>query len=72
MPPKKTPPPEPWPPLWARKIGFVFGLALITFEAVLERSAHAFLYGLGFIFTGLPLAGGVEKAIDLLARLWRK
>jgi hypothetical protein len=59
---------EPWPPPWARTSGFMVGMGLMIFEAVIERSAHLFVYGIGFLLTGLPIARGLERVLDLLGK----
>lgn len=58
--------PPSWPPQWARSIGFVVGLGLIGWEATVEHSANLFVYGIGFILTGLPVARGLEKVLDMI------
>lgn len=57
---------SPWPPPWARIVGFITGMGMMIFELVVERSANLFVYGIGFILTGLPIARGVEKLLDLI------
>jgi hypothetical protein len=71
--PPPEPPEAPWPPLWARKVGFFFGFALMTWEATLDELAHMWVFGFAYVLTGLPIAKGVEKVFDsLLALLGRK
>lgn len=65
--PARRPREPEWPPLLYRKIGFFFGLALAGWETVIDKGAHLVIYGIAFIFTGLPIAKGMEKLIDLLA-----
>lgn len=59
---------EPWPPEWARSSAFLTGIGLTVWEAVVEHSQHLFVYGVAFLLTGLPIARGVEKLLDLLPR----
>lgn len=61
--------PAPWPPPWARSVGFALGCGLIVWEATIEHSANLFVYGIGFILTGLPIARGLDKLIDFLSSL---
>jgi hypothetical protein len=71
---QQTPPsqveavPDVWPPPWARMVGFTVGMGLMIFEAVIERSAHLFVYGIGFLLTGLPIARGLERVLDLFGK----
>jgi hypothetical protein len=68
-----TPPkPDPWPPPLYRKIGFFFGLAMAGYETVVFQGQHLTVYVLAFIFTGLPIARGVESAMRLLADIFGK
>lgn len=68
--PAGVPPPEaPWPPPWARKVAFFFGLGMMAWEMTLDALAHAWLFGPAFVLTGLPLARGVEKIVDALMAL---
>jgi hypothetical protein len=67
--PEPSPDLQPWPPLWARKIAFFCGLGLMVYEAVPEHSRHIAVYGLAFMLTGLPIARGLDKAVDLIAGL---
>lgn len=66
----QTPTDPPWPPPWARSIAFFAGLTLMAFEATVEHSKHVAVYGLAFMLTGLPIARGLDKLIDLLSA-WR-
>ena len=61
-------PVKPWPPDWARSVAFLIGCGMVAFEAVAEHSAHLFVYPVGFAFTGLPLARGLEKLLDLFGK----
>ena len=56
----------PWPPRWARTTAFFFGLGLIGFEAVIAKPASLWVVGVGLILTGLPLAHGADRLVDLL------
>lgn len=67
--PPTSPPEAPWPPPWARTVGFVVGMAMMLWEAYAEHSAHLFVYGIGFLLTGLPIARGLDKIIDFLSNL---
>lgn len=58
---------SPWPPPWARSIAFVFGLVLMAFEATTEHSKHVAVYGLAFMLTGLPIARGLDRLLDLIS-----
>lgn len=69
MAPHRTPEPEPWPPPMARWIAFYFGLGLIVWEITVDHLQHMEVFGLSLILTGLPLARGLEKVIDLLLTL---
>lgn len=64
-----TPTEAPWPPPWARKVAFFSGLALIGYEAGLEHSKHLAVYGLAFMLTGLPIARGLDRLVDLISGL---
>jgi hypothetical protein len=44
------------------------GIGLGVFEATVEHSAHLFVYGFSFLLTGLPMARGVEKILDLFPK----
>lgn len=69
MPPSDPPPTgEPWPPEWARSSAFLTGIGLTIWEAVVEHSQHLFVYGVAFLLTGLPIARGVERVLDLFGR----
>lgn len=65
----RTPPalPPPWPPNWVRTTAFFFGLGLAAAEFAWDRSEHFFVYGIAFVFSGLPLARGADRIIDLLS-----
>lgn len=60
------PPEPPWPPPWARGVGFLVGVALISWETVVDHAAHLIVYGPAFAMTGLPIARGVERLLDRL------
>ena len=65
--PLPTAPEEaPWPPNWARSVGFMVGIGLIVWETVVDQAAHLVVYGPAFLLTGLPIAKGVEALLDQL------
>ena len=45
------------------------GMGLIVWEAMIENSANLFVYGVGFLLTGLPIARGLDRLLDLLGGL---
>ncbi len=65
--PPAEPTSAPWPPPWARAVGFFVGIGLIIFEAAIEHSAHFYVYGIGIILTGLPIARGADRFFDLIS-----
>jgi hypothetical protein len=68
--PRPTPEREPWPPPWARTISFFVGIGLIVWETVIDQAAHLIVYGPAFALTGLPIARGVERMINVIAGLF--
>jgi len=56
----------PWPPPWARGVAFMTGIGLMVFEAVVDQSQHVAVYGVAFMLTGLPLARGLDKLLDVI------
>ncbi len=65
-------PDSQWPPPWARVIAFLLGLALTGWETAVDHVAHLPVYGIAWIFTGLPLARGVEALLERLGLLFGK
>jgi hypothetical protein len=43
-------------------------MAMMMYEAVIEHSNHLFVYGIGFMLTGLPVARGLDKLIERFSR----
>lgn len=57
---------DPWPPPWARSVAFLVGVGLTIWETVIDEAAHLVVYGVAFLLTGLPIARGVERILELL------
>lgn len=56
----------PWPPTWARSVAFLTGVGLIIWETVIDKGEHLVVYGPAFLLTGLPIARGVERILDVI------
>lgn len=60
---------EVWPPPWARGVAFSVGITLIVWETVIDNVEHIVVYGPAFALTGLPVARGVERLIELIGSM---
>lgn len=47
-------------------MAFSVGMGLGVYEAVLDASQHLIVYGFSFALTGLPLARGLDRVLELL------
>lgn len=72
MPRTPSPSPQLWPPPWARTVAFFFGIAVTIYELRWDESKHLFVYGIAFLFTGLPVARGLDKVAEFLSGLFGK
>lgn len=61
---------EAWPPPWARSTAFITGIGLIVWETVIDNAEHLIVYGPAFALTGLPVARGVERLIDVIGGMF--